>query len=263
MVHITDQSAAHGALKADIAAALDWWREAGVDHDYQDDPRDWLPPPPAAVAEAAPQLAPPPPLARPAYGAAPQVMATVGGPRDGWPQRLEDFAPWWLAEPSLDHGIVMERIAPRGPHAAPLMVLVDQPEAGDRDLLLSGPLGKLLNGFLRAAGFEPDQVYVATALCRHTPMPDWSALIAAGLDSVTAHHVALAAPQRLIVLGGNLSPLLGHDPTLSAESLRGFNHEGRTIPVLVAPGLDELLLRPRWKAVLWQRWLDWTGEMRT
>jgi uracil-DNA glycosylase len=261
MVHITDQSAAPGALKANIAAALDWWREAGVDHDYHDDPRDWLPAQAdPAVAEPPPQLAPPPPPARPAYGAAPQAMAAVGGPREGWPQRLEDFGPWWLTEPSLDHGIVMDRIAPRGPPGAALMVLVDQPEAGDRDQLLSGPQGTLLDAFLRAAGLDRDQVYVAAALCRHTPMPDWSALTAAGLDSVTTHHVGLAAPQRLIVLGANLSPLLGHDPTLSAESLRSFNHEGRTIPALAAPGLEDMLARPRRKAVLWQRWLDWTGQ---
>ena len=259
-VHITDQSAAPGSLKAGIAAALDWWREVGVDHDYQDDPRDWLPPPPAAVAEAASQLAPPPPPARPAYGAAAQPLAAVGGPRENWPQRLEDFAAWWLSEPSLDHAIVMDRIAPRGPAGAALMVLVDQPELEDRDQLLSGPQGRLLDAFLRAAGLDPDQVYIASVLPRHTPLPDWPALIAAGLDAVTAHHVALAAPQRVILLGSHLSPLPGNDPANSAESLRGFNHEGRTIPTLAAPGLEEMLARPRRKAVLWQRWLDWTGQ---
>lgn len=257
MVHITDQSAAPGSLKAGIAAALDWWREAGVDHDYHDDPRNWLP---AVVqpdgAAGAAELAP----AWIAPKAEPEPAPVVGGDPASWPQRLEDFSAWWLAEPSLDHGIVMERIAPRGPPGAAVMVLVDHPEASDRTALLSGPEGKLLNAFLLAAGIAADSVYVASVLPRHTPLPDWTALIRAGLDKVTAQHVALVAPQRVILLGSHISPLLGHDPANSAESLRGFNHEGRTIPTLVAPGLTEMLARPRRKAVLWQRWLDWTGQ---
>jgi len=154
----------------------------------------------------------------------------------------------------------MDRIAPRGPAQAKLMVLVDYPEAQDRERLLSGPHGKLLDGFLLAAGIDPEHVYLASALPRHTPLPDWAALYAAGLGKVTAHHVQLAAPQRLLMLGSHISPLLGHDPANSAETLRGFNHEGRNIPVLVAPALEDMLARPRQKAVLWQRWLDWTGQ---
>ena len=29
-------------LASDYAAALDWWREAGVDSDYVDEPQAWL-----------------------------------------------------------------------------------------------------------------------------------------------------------------------------------------------------------------------------
>jgi DNA polymerase len=188
------------------------------------------------------------------------IEGPVGGDPALWPQQLENFSAWWLTEPSLDHGIVMERIAPRGPAGAKLMVLVDYPEADDRTSLLSGDQGKLLSAFLVAGGIPADQVYVASVLPRHTPLPDWTALGAAGLDAVTAHHVALAAPERLILLSEHISPLLGNDPANSAESLRRFNHEGRSIPVLVAAGLDDMLLRPRLKAVLWQRWLEWTGR---
>lgn len=257
MVDLANHSASGTALGAGLAAAFDWWREAGVDCDFRDDPRDWLPAPAApAVAADAPALAALHAPQRPPLPTAP----AVGGDPAGWPQRLEDFSGWWLSEPSLDHGIVMERIAPRGSAGAALMVLVDHPEAEDRERLLAGPQGKLLDAFLLAAGIAAEQVYLASALPRHTPLPDWSALGMAGLGAVTAHHVALAAPQRLLVLGAHISPLLGHDPANSAESLRGFNHEGRNIPVLVAPGLDDMIARPRRKAVLWQHWLEWTGR---
>ena len=42
---------------------------------------------------------------------------------------------------------------------------------------------------------------VASALPRHAPHPDWAALARDGLGDVLAHHVTLAAPQRLLVLG--------------------------------------------------------------
>ena len=79
------------------------------------------------------------------------------------------------------------------------------------------------------------------------------------LGEVVRHHIALARPQRLLVFGRHISPLLGHDPTKTAEPLRHFNHESVTIPLLIAPGLANLAGRPRSKAGLWQAWLDWTG----
>ena len=39
-------------LGESLAAALDWWREAGVDGDFADEPRNWLEKPEAAAAEA-------------------------------------------------------------------------------------------------------------------------------------------------------------------------------------------------------------------
>jgi uracil-DNA glycosylase len=239
-----------------LTAALDWWREAGVDCDFRDEPRDWLPAHAEVAVAADAQTSPTPFAAKPA----PVIEEPpVGGDPAAWPQRLEDFPAWWLSEPSLDHGIVMQRIAPRGPANAALMVLVDYPEASDRETLLSGPHGKLLSAMLRAFGIAEEQAYVAGVLPRHTPLPDWTALNAAGLGQVLAHHIALAAPQRLLALSAHISPLLGHDPALSAANLQEFNHGGQTIPLLVAPGLEDLIARPRRKAALWQRWLDWTG----
>ena len=140
------------------------------------------------------------------------------------------------------------------------MVIVPEPEPGDSQRLLTGPHGNLLDALLAAMGIAPDTAYVASALPRHTPAADWPALDAAGFGTVLRHHVRLAAPQRIMVFGGSILPLLGHDPTLSAETSPIFNHEGFSAALLPAPDLASLLARPRAKAGLWQRWLDWTGR---
>jgi uracil-DNA glycosylase len=104
-----------------------------------------------------------------------------------------------------------------------------------------------------------DLAYIASALPRHMPLPDWAALRAAKLDELLLHHIALAAPKRLIVFGPHVSSLLGHDPANSADPARHFYHVGAQIPALAAPGLESLMARPRGKAALWKALLDWQG----
>ena len=232
----------------DLTAALAWWREAGVEHDYADAPRAWLKSAePVVEAQVAPIAAAPPPPPRTRFGGDPAL----------WPRTFEEFAPWWLSEPLLDGGQVAGRVAPRGVAGAKLMVLVDYPEAEDGERLLSGPQGRLLDAILAALGIGPDQAYLAAALPRHMPLPDWADLREVGLGVVTAQHIALAAPKRLLVLGSHVSSLLGHDPANSSGFLPNLDQEGPSLPALVAPGLDSLAARPRGKARLWQALLDW------
>lgn len=235
----------------EIAAALQWWRDAGLEHDFADEPSDWLARPAPAVTEAPP---PPQPVA---VKPAPKPLVRLGGERESWPQDLAAFTAWWLAEPSLDNGQVAGRVPPRGPANAALMVLVEHPESDDREHLLSGPQGRLLNAILTALGLLPGEVYVASVLPRHMPLPDWVALNEAGLDELALHHVALAAPKRLISFGANVSSLLGHDPAKTAETLPQTYQVGAHVPALAARGLDTLMARPQGKARLWQALLNW------
>lgn len=234
----------------DMTAALAWWREAGLDHAYADAARSWLKPAAPAVAEStapapAAEAPPPPPRER------------LGGDPAQWPRDLAGFSAWWLAEPSLDGGQIAGRVAPRGVAGAEVMVLVAYPEADDVHRLLSGPQGRLLDAILAAMGWGGEHAYIAAALPRHMPLPDWQALGDAGLGEVLAHHIALAAPRRLLVFGNHVSSLLGHDPAKNTGFLPNLHHEGPSVPALVAPGLEMLAARPRGKARLWQALLDW------
>lgn len=238
-------------LADQFAAALDWWRDAGVDSDFVEQPVNMLaepapPPPPAPspAAKAARQEAPPP------------VMARMGGEKAAWPATLADFAGWWLTEPTLDEAPATNRVPPRGAAGAELMVLVPMPEAGDGEQLLSGKHGQLVTAMLRAMGIAPEVAYVAAALPRHMPVADWEALREAGLGQVLLHHITLAAPRRVLVLGQDVLPLLGLE---KRQGVRNLPLAESGLPLLASLAPDILLGNPRLRADLWRRWLDWTG----
>ncbi|MCB2089688.1 MAG: uracil-DNA glycosylase family protein [Sphingomonadaceae bacterium] len=249
-------------LADEIAAALQWWREAGVEYDFTDEASGWL----EAEAPQGPDAsatAPPPPRPVPERPPiAPQVsqLAKIGGDRAGWPTEFGAFAEWWLGEKSLDQGGINPRIAPVGNQGAKLMLLVEQPEAEDSDHLLSGPQGRLLGNMLLAMGLEREQCYIASALPRHMPLPDWPALHGAELAEITAHHIALARPERILAFGRNILPLLGHDMAQDPAALQLFNHEGTSIPALAAGSLESLLVHAGRRARFWRRWLEWTDD---
>ncbi|WP_404480781.1 hypothetical protein [Novosphingobium sp. BL-52-GroH] len=241
------------AFLDDITGALDWWRDAGVDLDFLDEPVSWLAAP-EVEGERPAERRPRPPVAEVDAPPPPARLDPAGLPAD-----LAAFRAWWLAEPLLGTGDVAGRIAPQGAVGAKLMVLVEEPEAEDRESLLSGPQGRLLDAILAAFGTRREDVYLASALPRHTPGPDWAAMNERGLGQVLAHHVGLVGPERLIVLGGNVLPLIGHESPQGPAVLRSFNHEGRSIPLLACWALPALLGQPRAKPVLWKAWLEWTA----
>ena len=259
-------TAATSPLAAELHAAFEWWRMAGVDLEFADDATDWLnsanpadAPPPASTAPQAPEprvqaTRTPEPL--PEKNPVERIDLLCETP----PQTLAEFREWWMEAPGLDAIGPRGRIASRGPANAELMVLVIDPEESDRDRLLSGPQGRLLSRMLKAMGLDEEQTCIASALPRHTPMADTASLAARGMDAVTAHHIALAAPKRLLAFGGNILPLIGHELPKDAPSLREINQTSASVPVMVSEGLDSVLTMPRLKARFWRRWIEWSVE---
>lgn len=269
---------ANPSLARDFEAALAWWRDAGVDCDFSDDATAWLSDRPlsavAAGADAAPTAArraalQPQDRARDQTGPAPKGAVAFAAPSpatppikrrnllgDSPPQDLASFHDWWLTAPQIDTTGLYPRIAPRGASGAALMVLVPQPEEHDRAGLLEGPQGRLLANMLAAMGLEAEAVYLASVLPSHTPLADLAALAAGGLDTVLAHHLALVAPRRLLVLGTGLAPMLSAQ---SDQPLREINHNGGKLPVMVSETLDALMEMPRLKARFWRRWMEWSA----
>jgi DNA polymerase len=241
------------SLADSIAAAQAWWREAGVDFVYTDEPAPWLADKEPAQVQAAAVHAMPTPPPEP-------ERPKIGGDRATWPADLATFRAWWLAEPSLDAGGTHPRLALRGEAGAELLILVPMPEDGDRDALLSGPQGRMLASFAHAASLTPEAVAFAAALPRHAPLPDWAGLEAQGHGEVLLHMLALATPKRVIVLGRSILPLLGHDPPQAAPAVSQLAIQGREVPLLATYAPERLLENARLRQGLWQRWLEWTDD---
>jgi len=249
----------------DIAAALDWWKGAGVDLDMQDKAQSWLDAdikPVEADATSTPTPAPKPvrkaPPPRP-IGADIEGLAKVPGDEADWPATLEAFQTWWLEDEKFAPAGAFPKISPRGAANADVMIIVGQPEEQDTDRLLSGQQGQVLSGFLRAAGIAADTLlYVASALPRHTLRPDWGEVDSVGYGQLLAHHIRLAAPKRLIVFGRDILALFPHESAQDSAFLQFINHDSRNIPLLPARDLANLARRGGFRAKFWQQWLDFT-----
>ncbi|MEL7218294.1 MAG: hypothetical protein AAGK01_07675, partial [Pseudomonadota bacterium] len=70
----------------------------------------------------------------------------------------------------------------------------------------------------------------------------------------------LAAPKRILALGGNILPLIGHDLPKDPQSLREINLVNPPMPLLVSKALDSMMAMPQLKARFWRRWIEWSAE---
>ena len=245
-----------------LEAALDWWREAGVEDDYADSATHWLAEPEQKQAVASPKPKKPPeepkqtPLERAFAGTA--ATGNIGGDPGALPDSLEKFREWWMADVSLSPAGPDRRLPPEGVAGAKLMVLVPEPMASDGDELLGGGPGIFLDAMLGAMGLGRHDIYLASALPAPLAVPDWAELAERGLGEVTRHHVALAKPQRVLGFGRALAPLFDLPPELAREP--AVVHAGDSaLPLMLAPELADIARSAPRRRTFWNRWLEWTA----
>lgn len=210
-------------------SALDWWREAGVDTFVEDDPRDWL----AATAPVRAEPAAPPPAEAPA----------------ALPDDLGAFRRFLLADASIP-GPPAARIDATGDPASGAMLVLDMPEASDRaeGRLLSGEVGQLFDKMLAAMGLSRETAYMAPLSPARSASGRLTPETIAALAPLMRHHVALARPKRLLLLGdAPARALLG----LGCVEARGRTHDVDGIPAIVSFHPRLLLQTPARKAAAW------------
>ncbi|MDO7841270.1 uracil-DNA glycosylase family protein [Sphingomonas immobilis] len=230
------------AWEATVASALEWWRDAGIDTLADETPRDWF---------AAP--APPPQAKRPATQSPAAAPEPVAAPL---PATLDAFLAWRAGPDAPEAGWNGPRFAPQGDPASDLMILVDMPDRED-ERLLDGATGRLFDRMLAAIGHSRESVYIAP-VCTARPLAGRIAPESEDrLAGIARHHVALAAPKRVLLMGNAPSrALLAADVVRARGSLRLVNLDlGNTTVAVeaVASFHPRLLLeRPAQKAEAWK-----------
>ncbi|MBO6769387.1 MAG: hypothetical protein JJ901_13940 [Erythrobacter sp.] len=260
MMHADTPNTRDFAALESLEGALDWWREAGVDADFADEASGWLAEPESENAVAAPP--PPPPRKIERKTALQRALSRPQGPATKidpatLPDSLEKFREWWMSDPALAEGALDRRVPPRGVAAAKLMLLVPQPFDDDAEGLLTGSAGKFVGAMREAMGISEHEAYHASALPAPMAMPDWAQLAASGRGDIVRHHIALAAPQRVVLFGRAQLALFGMTPEQAREPL-SIECGGKPVALLAAPDLRNLARSAARRETFWNRWLDWT-----
>lgn len=219
------------------ASLIGWWQDAGVDVFVDETPVPWLErAKPAAQTTSRPESLPArmlPPL----------------------PANLPELTAWLKSEPDIpEAGPAARRIAASGLVGAPLMIMIDMPDANDHQsgALVSGECATLFDNMLKAIGETRNSVYLA-ALSPGRPVTGrLSDAVLPRLAEIARHHIALCVPKRLWLLGSTVSrALLGVDDVASRGNLHDFNHGTVTIPTVASFAPRFLLESPAQKARVW------------
>lgn len=222
-----------GSLSREEAeSAIDWWLTAGVDCLVEEQPRDWLAAPLQAVA-----------------------APTVANAEQNLPEDLQALRHAYASQPDLPFaGPGATRILPCGDPASGLMTLADMPTSDDAaaGLIFSGECGLLFDRMLAAIGRDRGSIYLATLSCLAAPRGRLDDESAAKCSLLARHHVKLAAPARLLLLGEAATKVL---TGLSLPAARGRVHaieiDGTRVNAVATYHPRYLLQRPSAKAGAW------------
>ncbi len=222
------QTIANERGRAAAASLIAWWLEAGVDAPVAERPRDWL------RRNPAPQVSP---------------EAAPGEPAPA--ESLSAFQSW-LATAS---GLPMDRpgairVAPYGIEDAKLMLLSDLPAREDaaEGKPIGGEAWDLTRRMLAAIRIDPDEAYVASLGCFHSP----GARFNGELDNcatIARDHIRLAKPERLLLFGDAPARALLGEPLARA---RGRVHRIEGVRAVATFHPRWLLQRPSDKALAWR-----------
>lgn len=223
------------------ASVLEWWRDAGVDMLVDDAPRDWMarpaPRPEGAADAAAVAVAPP---------ITPETL----------PDTLDAFVAWRLSDAAPEADWMAPRIGPSGPPDAEWAVLVDMPEAEDRDTLVGGPAGRLLDRMLLAVGLSRSMVYLASLAVARPVTGQIPPEQLPRLLELARRHLALVSPQKLLLVGQATSRVVPElDGSFSGNSVTVVNQFGPNCGVIAVRHPRFFCDHPAVKAEAWRQML--------
>lgn len=238
-----------------LASYLDWWTDAGFIEPVQDLPCGWLQSVvPANDVAGAPMVA----VRAVERVLAKPFVADVPPPtlvRDDLPTDIVSFDSWVREDPALPGANWSpRRIGPVGPVGAPIMVIADMPDAEDlaTGQLLSGAVGDLFDAMLSAIGRERHALRISSVAFTRPAGGRWDDANATALRDITLHHIKIAKPQHVLLLGQMTCRLLtNQDVHADGQGLRNINHYGVTTATTAIHHPRLLLTRQALKRGAW------------
>lgn len=241
-------------------STCDWWSLAGVDALVGEQPAGWLVTPPANDAAAAKPKrivhAEPEPLPLPAVLQRQEIpdIVEAKGPvvfPEGW----SEFQQWLVTSDAVPGSQWdARRVLPVGESGAPLMLLTAWPEIDDQreGTLFVGPAGRLLDAMLQAIGMARGDCYVASLAVTRPAGGRCDGDEAAELDRLLWHHLRLAKPERLLLIGSDIVRVAANVPLPDARGkLLNINQDGGKMDAVAVAHPMMLLARPAQKAAAW------------
>ncbi len=249
-----------GQNSALLAASYhDWWSLAGVDALVGEAPAGWLDVPAANDVAPKPKISQ---LAEPEAAPLPVALQRQEAPVEtkakgpvALPDEWDGFQSWLATSPEVPGSQWdARRVPPVGKAEAPLMLLTAWPEIDDqRDgELFSGPAGQLLDAMLRAIGMTRADCYLASLAITRPPGGRIDERDAAELDRLLWHHLRLAKPGRLLLIGSEITRMAAGLPLADARGrLLDINQDGGKVDAVAVASPAMLLSRPAQKAAAW------------
>lgn len=237
-----------------IESYLGWWTAAGLTDAVSDDIVDWLAPVAPSAARTA--VAPPQPYRQEPASPAP-VIARAGAtdPGDAPPFDLSAFDEWLASSTGVPgHDWSMQRVIPSGPANAPLMLLADVPDPADIEAgrLFSGAQGRLVDAMLAAIGLTRDRCRIGSLGVTRPIGGRLDGDDGMQLLALARHHIAIARPHVLLLLGQQSAQLVAGDAISPQPKQHSLNHDGVTTAAFAIHHPRLLLERPLLKRPAWE-----------
>jgi uracil-DNA glycosylase family 4 len=238
--------------RGELASALGWLVDAGLDTLVDDEPRDWLATSSGAPERVGGQLEAPP-IANALRGLPAQAAAGASiAPPDGDARQLAASADSLraLAAAAAQFHTAAPPLFDAGEAAGGLMLVGDAPTADDvaAGHVFGGDIGRLLDRMLASIGRDRGSAYL-TNVTYWLGGPD-----AAALAPFRERQIELARPRAILVFGGVATAALC-GVSAGINRLRGQWQMARVgdleVPVLPTFHPAYLLKQPAHKALAW------------
>jgi DNA polymerase len=249
-------------LQAEADSLISWWRDAGVDVLVEEEPRNWL-------AEAKPVAKVGPAETQRASGqnarSAGSAPAAVAAPPI-LPDTLADFLAWFATDTlSLPDFPVRQRLRPEGDPSNIPMIVTDVPERGDAAAghLLSGDIGTLFDRMIAAWKIDRAHIYLTAMAPGRPASGQIDAVSLKILGPILTHHIRLAAPKKLWLMGEAASrAVLGTNVAEATGRLHQINYGGTSMEAIVTLHPRVLLREPKSKARVWEDMQRLIGDVK-